>query len=325
MLRFSLVVLLGLATAGTASASWADALFDELSRDFGSVPRGPTLSHHFRFVNKTGGRVHIASVRVSCGCVTAQPLHYHLAPGQESAILVQMDTRRFQASKNVTIYVTFDQPRSEEVRLWVQANSRDDVAVIPESLALGRIKRGSSPSGKVTITFLGGGSWQVAGVQAESNYIQPVVQELRRVPGEVSYELSVKLRPDTPPGKWYTDVWVRTNNPAMPRVRVPLTVEVEAPLLVSPMKVDLGEIRAGTQAERRVLVRGAAPFRIIGVQGTDTQLSVRGSGAELQTVHVLTVTLRPTRPGELNRTLRVQTDLESDGTIEISAKAKVLR
>src|SRR6516162_2988609 len=85
--RFSLVVLLGLCTAGSASASWADTLFDELSRDFGSVPRGPTLTHPFRLVNKTNQRVHIASVRVSCGCTSAQALQTDLAPGQETAIL----------------------------------------------------------------------------------------------------------------------------------------------------------------------------------------------------------------------------------------------
>src|SRR5262245_34254592 len=120
MLRYSLVVLLGLCVGGRASASWADALFDELSRDFGSVPRGPTLTHPFRLVNKTGARVHIASVRVSCGCTSAQALQQDLAPGQETAILVHMDTRRFTNTKNVTIFVTFDQPRFEEVRLWVQ-------------------------------------------------------------------------------------------------------------------------------------------------------------------------------------------------------------
>ena len=64
MFRYSLVVLLGLCATAPVSASWADSLFDELSRDFGSVPRGPTLTHPFRLVNKTGGHVHIASVRV---------------------------------------------------------------------------------------------------------------------------------------------------------------------------------------------------------------------------------------------------------------------
>src|SRR6266404_3700461 len=68
MVRYSLVILLGLCSASSAWASWADGLFDELSRDFGSVPRGPTLQHPFRLVNRTGSHLHIASVRVSCGC-----------------------------------------------------------------------------------------------------------------------------------------------------------------------------------------------------------------------------------------------------------------
>jgi hypothetical protein len=300
-------------------------LFDEVSRDFGSVPRGPTLTHPFRLVNKTGQRVHIASVRVSCGCTSAQALQTDLAPGQETAILVQMDTRRFQHSKNVTIFVQFDQPHFEEVRLWVQANSRDDVTVIPESLAFGRIKRGSTSASAVNISFLGSGDWRIVGVRSDSNYVQAVVKEQRRDPGEVGYQLTASLRPDAPPGKWYTDLWLQTNNPSTPRVRVPLTVEIESPISVSPMTVVLGEVKAGTQAERRIIVRGATPFRIKGIQGTDAQLDVRESAAGSKPVHVLTVTLRPDRPGELNRVLHVLTDLQSEANIEFTAKAKVVR
>src|ERR1700676_2092471 len=103
MLRYSLVLALGLALPGPASASnWADSMFDEVSRDFGSVPRGPTLTHPFRIVNKTSAPVHISSVRVSCGCTSAQALQTTLAPGQETAIVIQMDTRRFVGAKNVT-------------------------------------------------------------------------------------------------------------------------------------------------------------------------------------------------------------------------------
>src|SRR5262249_14285875 len=106
--RVSLGVLLGLCGTGSASASSADSFFDELSRDFGSVPRGPTLTHPFRLVNKTNQHVHIFSIRPSCGlCTKAQALKEHLAPGEETAIVVQMDTRKFQGIKNVTIYVQF--------------------------------------------------------------------------------------------------------------------------------------------------------------------------------------------------------------------------
>ena len=174
----------------------------------------------------TGSPLHILSVRVSCGCTSAQALHEWVAAGQESAILAQMDTRRFSGQKSVTIFVSFDQPSYEEVRLWVQANSRDDVTVIPESLAFGTIKRGTAPGTAVTISFLGGGNWQILGVKTDSNYVQASVREIRRDAGEVSYQLTAAMRADAPPGKWYTDVWLQTNNPMTPRVRVPLTVEI---------------------------------------------------------------------------------------------------
>jgi hypothetical protein len=324
--RFSLVVLLGLCATASASASGADTFFDELSRDFGSVPRGPTLTHPFRLVNKTNQPVHITGVRVSCGlCTSAQALKQYLAPGEETAVLVQMDTRKFHGIKNVTIYVQFDQPRWEEVRLWVQANSRDDVTVIPDSLAFGTIKRGSAPKTSVNISFLGDGNWRITGVKSDSNYVQPAVKEIRRDMGEVSYQLTASLRADAPAGKWYTDVWLQTNNPTTPRVRVPLTVEIAAPLSISPMTVVLGEIKAGTQAERRLIVRGSTPFRIVGIKGIDKQLSVRETSGESQTVHVLTVTLRPDRAGELNRALRIQTDLTGESEITFMAKARVVR
>src|SRR5262249_52592115 len=155
----------------------------------------------------------------------------------------------------------------------------------------------------------------ITGVRSDSNYVQSAVKEVRRDMGEVSYQLTAAMRPDAPAGKWYTDVWLQTNNPTTPRLRVPLSVEIAAPLSISPMTVQLGDVKAGKQAERRLIVRGSTPFRITGIRGTDKQLSVRESSSEPQTVHVLTVTLRPNRPGDLNRSLRILTDLKGESEI----------
>jgi hypothetical protein len=324
MMRYSLVLLAGLAAATVASASWADSMFDGLSRDFGSVPRGPVVSHYFRFVNNTGRPVHVYHVRVSCGCTSARALHEWIAPGQESAILAQMDTRRFLGPKTVTIYVLFDQPSFEEVRLWVAANSRDDVVMTPETLAFGRIKRGSAPTASLTVSLLGDPNWQVLGISCESNYVQPAFQLLRRQGLESVYQVTARLRPDAPPGRWYTDVWLSTNNPTMPRVRVPLTVEIEASLTVSPAVVAFGTMKTGTEAERKVIIRGVEPFRIVRILGTDSQLQVRDSSSTSKSVHVLTVTFRPRQPGDWSRNLRVLTDLKEENSIDFSAQAHVV-
>src|SRR5262249_24455341 len=223
MFRFCLALTVGLwAVSAAAAASWADALFGEWSRDFGSVPRGPTLSHAFHLTNKTGQSVHIANVRVSCGCVTAWALKTDLVPGESTAIMANMDTRRFTGPKAVTVYVQFDRPQWDEVRLLVQATGRDDVSFTPEALAFGQIKHGSSPTASVNLSLMGFTDLRVLEAKCDSNYAQTTVQEVRRGPADVTYQIAAQVRPDCPVGKWYTDVWVKTNNPVTPRLRVPL-------------------------------------------------------------------------------------------------------
>jgi hypothetical protein len=307
------------------AATGADAMFAELAKDFGSVPRGPTLSHPFRLTNNTNTPVHIASVRVSCGCVTASAVRYDLAPGESTVIQAYMDTQRFLGVKSVTIYVQFDQPHWQEVRLRVQANSRDDVTVTPDNFAFGQVKRAKMPSVSVNITFYGGDQWQIVEVQPESNYIQTSLKELRRDTGEVTYQVTAELRSDVPTGKWYSDVWLRTNNPMMPRVRVPLTVAIESSLSTSSTTVALGKVKPGGEVERKLIVRGVKPFRITKVQGTDDQLTVKDSTTDSKPVHVLTVTLKPKVEGDVNRRLKIITDLPEEGEIEFQAQAQVVQ
>jgi hypothetical protein len=307
------------------AATWADAMFADLSKDFGSVPRGPTLSHLFRVTNTTNTPVHIANVRVSCGCVTASAARHDLAPGESTVIQAYMDTGRFLGFKSVSIYVLFDQPQWQEVRLWVQANSRDDVTVTPDNFAFGQVKRGKMPAVSVNVTFYGGDQWQVVEVQRESNYILTSLKELRRDASEVTYQVTAALRSDVPSGKWYSDVWLKTNNPMMPRVRVPLTVAIESSLSTSSTTVALGKVKPGGEVERKLIVRGVKPFRITRVEGTDDQLSVKDSTTESKSAHVLTITLKPKAQGDLNRRLKIITDLPEEGEIEFQAQAQIVQ
>jgi hypothetical protein len=324
MLRYSLVCVVGLCLAVPAWAgSWADVLFEEASKDFGTVPHGPSLTHLFRLTNNLDRPLHISGVRVSCGCTSARARKSTVQPGKSTVIEARMDTQRFFGSKTVTIFVTFDQPQWAEARLWVQANSRDDLSVTPETLTIGRAKRGSAASATVNVTFQGDGHWQIVGVERESNYVQTSVKEIRRAGTDIRYRLTATMRPDTPVGKWYSDVWLKTSNPSMPRIRVPLNVEIEAPLSLSSAMVTLGDVKAGDQAERKIIVRGAQPFRITKIEGADEQLTVQDSTTESQPAHVLTITLKSDKVGEVNRRLKVVTDLKEDGEIEFQAKGQV--
>ena len=252
------------------------------------------------------------------------------AQSVKRVILARMDTGRFSGVKAVTIFVQFDQPQWEEVRLWVQANSRDDVTISPDSLAFGKVRRGSAPSTSVDIALMGNGQWRILGTRCESNYVQTTLQELRHDDNEVDYRVTAKLRSDAPMGKWYTDVWLTTTDGTTPRVRVPLTAEIDSVLSMTPATVVLGQVRAGFQAQRRIIVRGVRPFRITSVEGTDHLLTVKDSTPDRKPVHVLTITVQSpkpedfNRPIDVNRVIRILTDLSDDGQIEFKAKAQIV-
>jgi hypothetical protein len=324
MLRYSLVLVAGLSVAAHASAAGgANDYFDELSKDFGSVPRGPTLTHHFRVVNKTRQQMIISSVRVSCGCLTASAVKTDLRPGEETSILAKMDTSRFIGPRTVTVYVQFSQPNFEEVRLWVSGNARTDFTLSPDGLTFGQVKRGSEPVLSVNVTFYGHNGAKITSAKGESNYIQPTFAEVRRTDYEVVYKVTTTLRHDTPVGKWYTDVWLKTSIASLPQIRVPLTVDIESPLTVSPGLLSLGTVKSDSENQRRVIVRGVKPFKITSVKGGDEVVKVTTPTGEAREVHVLTIKIKPGKAGTLDRTLRVITDLKEDNEIDFKVNAVV--
>jgi hypothetical protein len=230
MLRHSLLLAaVFLGATGTASAdSWADKLFDELSHDFGATPHGPVRTHTFTITNTTSKPVHIASVRVSCGCLSTALQRTDLAPGQEAALVVNMDTNRFRGYWAKVVYVRFDQPDSAEVKLTVASTSRDDLTFTPDGLAFGKVAVGATPKASVTVT-VGDANCNVSDVKCDSPFVQAQVSVQSRDSSGTTFEITGQLRPNVPAGSWYSTVWLTTNNAAMPRMSIPVTVEVTAP------------------------------------------------------------------------------------------------
>lgn len=251
MLRHSLVFGLLLVCSASLRADF-EGVLDERLHDFGVVPRGQQLTHYFRIANPTNKTLHITGVRVSCGCTSARAIEQTIPPGRETAIYAVMDSRRFVGSKAVTIYVTFDQPRFEELRTVVQAFSREDLIFGPDQINFGKVRQGDAKTASMNITIYNG-SVRIVESKSDSNYIVPTIKELRRTGNETTYQVDAQVRSDTPVGVWFTDIWVMTNNPGYAKLRVPVTVEVEGlqPAKSEEKKVDATKTsRISAPAER---------------------------------------------------------------------------
>jgi hypothetical protein len=105
---------------------------------------------------------------------------------------------------------------------------------------------------------------------------------------------------------------------------VPLTVEVESALSVSPEAVSLGQVALNAESERRVIIRGAKPFKIRTLEGTDDQVAIRDSSDESKPIHVLTIKLKAAKAGTIDKLVKVVTDLPEEGQIEFHISGEVM-
>jgi hypothetical protein len=321
MLRLLAIALVVLSAPAALNAeSWTDRLFEEKTRDFGTVPQGPLLTHPFRLTNMTGQPVHVANVRVSCGCVTASVLKDTLAPGETTVVLAQMDTRRFVNSRSVVIFVLFDRPALFEDRLTLTANSQTALTVNPETVSFGQVKKGDAAETKGIVSFRGDPNWQITGLSSSSTFVEPALVEKSRTNGEVSYELTVRLKPGVPVGRWYSDIWLTTSNPATPRIHVPVGLEIKAPLTLIPGPAQFGNVVVGQSAERKVLVQGLTPFRIVNLQGGEGSLTAAVGSSAANQVQVITIRWQPTQTGALETSIQIVTDLPVEGVVELPVR-----
>jgi hypothetical protein len=104
-------------------------LIPENEFHFGTVKRGPRLSHSFKMTNPYAVPVTInnTNIRTTCGCATATAKRHTLQSLESTEVEVQIDTRRFMGQKTVTVYVPY-QPKGyagDEIRLIVTATAVD--------------------------------------------------------------------------------------------------------------------------------------------------------------------------------------------------------
>lgn len=308
--------------AMASATSWGQQpLFDEITHDFGSAPRGTTLSHQFKLTNTTKNPLHVSGLRTSCICSSAQIGKNDLQPGESTFVTATIDTKKYSGTRTFTIYVNFDRPFVDEARLVASATSREDVQLEPGELQFGHIKKGTPAKASLTVRAYNAG-FQVTGVDNDNGYILPTVTTVQTGAGQ-AYQLDVKLREDVPVGAWHAELWLKTNDATTPRIRVPLVVEIEGTLTATPSEVALGQVKAGNKVERKVVIRSTTPFKVTKIEGTDEDVQVSGGNEEEKNVQVLKVTCNANaKASDLKRTIKVNTSLAGE-SVEFTLQGTV--
>ena len=327
MTRIAVAVLGVVVFSGAATAGPAD-LFPEKVKDFGTAPRGPVLVHYFRFTNTTKDTLTLGQPRVSCGCTSASVSTSTVAPGESAAVIAYMDTRRFQyanVTKAVTVYVPFLGPTREEVSLKVQAICRDDLMMSPDTIAFGTVTKGKGAKASTKVTFTSDAKWEVKESKSSGGYVDVEHKVDSRNGNTVTYEITATLDKDCPAGNWTADIDLVTSNSAVAKLRIPVTVNVTAPVAAMPEAVQLGTVSVGNAKETKVTLQSGTPFKILEVKGADDQLGVKVESQDAKAVHVITLSAKPNLQGGFVRSVEITTDNKEQPKVVIPVAAKVVK
>lgn len=327
MYRIVIATAALLGSALSASAGPGD-LFAEKVMDFGVSPKGTVLVHYFRFTNNTKQTITVGSPRVSCGCVSATVSSYSIAPGDSAAVVAHMDTRRIatpNVTKSVIVYVPFSGPVAEEVQLRVQTVTRDDLMMSPDVLAFGAVKKGQTAKVSTKVTFLSDPNWEVTDVSSTGGFIKPEFKQDGRNGNFVTYEITATLDKDCPAGNWVSDLYLKTSNPAVAKIRVPVTVNVTAPqVAASPAAVSFGNVSLGSTPEKKIKLESGTPFKILEIKGLDEQLKVVIEQNGASPVHTIVLAANPKEMGGFQRTVEIVTDNKDQPKVIVPVTARVV-
>jgi Protein of unknown function (DUF1573) len=318
MRKYALALLatIVIAQCAAAQSAWADKLFGGVtSHDFGVVPRGAQMKYSFKITNIYKEPLQITQVRVSCTCLTATPSTTLLQPNESATLDISIDGRQVTGPKSVRIYVSVGPKYISTATLSVTANGRQDVVFSPGEVDFGNVARGQTPTRTIDVEYTGALEWKVTEiVKSAGAPFDLKVDELPRPanqPPRRGYRLFATLKTDPAPGPFKQEIILKTNDPASPSLTFNIAGTVQATLAVSPPTLAVSGLRVGESQTKKVVLRADRPFRVTGVDGLGDGVTADVPDRQ-DTTMILSVTIQPTKAGELRRQLTIRTDLEKE-------------
>lgn len=326
MLRSVAIALAAVAAAAsTVSAKpWAEKMFAVRTHDFGHVARGAKAEFAFEIQNLYEEEVHIADVRTSCGCTTPAVTKNVLKTWEKGAIVATLNTRSFVGPRNSTLTVVIDKPFYAEVTLTISGTIHSDVDFQPGSVDLGEVEQGAGVEKEIIVTHRGRGPWQISDIRSASNHLEVELSEPMRQPGQTTYKMLVRLKPDAPGGLINEQLTVVTSDKSLPAITLPVEGRVAPPLSVSPSPLLFGAVPAGQSATKQLVITGKQPFKLLSISSEPAGLQFRAVPELIKKVHLVPVTITaPAQAGEMVYSITIETDLPEGGKATCQARATI--
>lgn len=247
--------------------------YPELEYNFGVVKQGEKVTHDFSISNNGNEDLIIRKISSACGCTSAVAESAIIPAGGKSHIRVVFDTTDFIGEKVKTIRVYTNDPMNTSQVILIKANVQPEVISIPDRIEFHDIILGEERSANFIFKKLEGLDVKITDASSRSDNLSLVFNKQTE-------QLSVKVLPKTPKGKYNEHVSVKTTSKTTPVVNIPIFFEVVGKSVVNPQFLNFGLITSKSDESRYIKT-----FVIKNRDGSDIE-DISNLGSENQFISV---------------------------------------
>jgi|GEM_PF-4136656 hypothetical protein len=240
---------------------------------FGSLPQFSQAKHEFIIKNEGNAALKITQVIPSCSCAAAVPEKNEIAPGDQTAVQVNLDTKNFMGALTKIVTVMCNDPRQPQIVLTVTGEVQPPYAVLPREVNLGRVARATpGDGGDFAVHLTRGVEVKIVDVICGNPMVEIVkVGGLEPQPdGSSKQAYKARLKTGVPVGLLRESITVRTDFGNLQTTTITLAATVEGEVTLSPTSFSLGRPKLGEGATKEILVTKGGPtgMHIAGVEAT---------------------------------------------------------
>jgi hypothetical protein len=227
--------------------------FHERAFEFGVVVCGEIVKHDYAFTNTGGRLLLIQDVKTSCGCTTAKNWSREVPPGKTGIIPLELYTVNFTGPVAKSLTVVCNDPDQPMVTLEVKGSVRRPIELIPQAANFGG--RFDSLSNICKTIRIVNREEQPLTLSAPVSAHSAIEAELKTNQPGREYELLVRLVGPLGGGNLIGEVSVKTSNPQMPVLKVPVFALAQPGVMVLPTELEIPGQNGTGRLTRTVSIR----------------------------------------------------------------------
>ncbi len=240
--------------------------------NFGRVENNNDVVHNFVLRNEGDLSLLIGNIRTDCGCTAVRVRDTTIRPGAETVVEGRLSLKGRNGAQRKRILVESNDPENPVTALFFEGEAYSEIEVKPDRLHLGCFILNSMDVFYVNLVSNGGMLYDVLFVDVTSPYFAAYSSNM----GRGRHRITIESQPPFRPGRIDATLMIWTDNPARPRIDVPIQGRAVADLYMVPEEVLISASESNSVSRLAALrsIRGR-PFKIVKVIPPSDAVQVR--------------------------------------------------